>query len=467
VTPKWQVLNLDPGYENDASHYEFNEFDYRETFSSTEDMTAALNFKVPYSFSGYASNVKVGAKYISRSKDRDDNRASYDWNGDDLYMSRFTSDRDRTDFFNDNYTFGEQADWDKIDDFFHDPANQADLEADPNYEDSEGASYKIKERIFAYYAMTDITFGKLNLLAGFRHEFTNNDLDGHVLVFNEEGDFQSLEPVSVPKEYNDIFPMVHFKYALDPETNIRLAGTRTMARPNYWDMAPYQNIDESRPRIRRGNPDLETTLAWNFDLMGSHYFQGVGIASAGLFYKDMSNISFEASYDETSGQYAGYEIETVVNGGDATLWGFELTWQQELSFLPGFWSGFGIYANYSHTWSDADLLGRSGVIPGQAGDVGNVSLAYESGPFIARISYNYQGEFIDQVGSSEDDDEWARSHGQLDFTGQYSIIDNLKIFVEVVNITNEPKYDFQGIEDRPIQVEYYSWWSRLGLKYTL
>lgn len=472
-TPTWKITNDDlaAGYENVAANYEFGDIDYRETFSSNTNVTAAVNFNMPYNFFGSTANLKFGSKYTTLTKDRDDNRASFDWEGDeDLYMSDWLSDRERPDFFNDNYNFGEQGDWDQIYSFYNNNRNKEDgLVGDPNIEDSKGASYKVEETVFAYYAMTDINFGNLNLLAGLRHEFTTNDLFGHILVFDDEGDFSSLQESNVEKDYNDIFPMVHLRYSLTPLTNLRFAATQTMSRPNFWDLAPHVTLDNRRERIRRGNPELETTLANNLDLMGEHYFQGIGIASAGLFYKGLSNIIFETSFDlpDDDPQYPGWEVETTVNGEDATLWGIELVWQQEFTFLPGLWSGFGIYLNYTHTWSEADLLGREGVIPGQAGDVGNVALAYEKSGFSARLSYAYQGKYIKEVGGSEDDDEWLRAHGQLDFVTAYKFTKNLSVFMEFVNLTNSAKYEYQGIEDRPIQVEYYSWWSRLGIKYTL
>lgn len=472
-TPTWTILNDDlaSGYENDAANYEFGDIDYRETFSSNSNATAAVNFNMPYNLSGNASNLKFGAKYVTLTKDRDDNRASFDWEGDnDLFMSDWLSDRTRTDFFNDSYEFGEQSDWDDIKSFFDSNRGKEDgLVGDPNIEDSKGASYKVEETVFAYYAMTDINFGKFSLVAGLRHEFTSNDLFGHILVFDDEGDFSSLQESNVDKDYNNIFPMIHLKYALSRITNLRFAATQTMSRPNFWDLAPHVTLDNRRERIRRGNPDLNVTLANNLDLMAEHYFQGVGIASVGLFYKDLTDISFETSFDlpDDDPQYPGWEVETTVNGDKADLYGIELVWQQEFTFLPGVWSGFGIYTNYTHTWSNADLLGREGVLPGQAGDIGNLALAYEKGGFQARLSYSYQGKYIDEVGGSEDDDYWKNSHGQLDFTTAYRFANNISVFLELVNITNEAKYEYQGIEDRPTQVEYYSWWSRLGIKFTM
>jgi TonB-dependent receptor len=186
-----------------------------------------------------------------------------------------------------------------------------------------------------------------------------------------------------------------------------------------------------------------------------------------MFYKDLKDIIFERTDDLDEGPWAGFEIEHAVNGGEATLYGFELNWQQELTFLPGLLSGFGLYANYTHTWADAELTDRSGFLPGQAGDAGNIAISYESGPLNARLSYAYQSEFIEEVGKDKDHDEYSDDHGQLDFTGTYKVTNNLSLYVDLVNLTNEPKYDYMGIYDRPISISYYSWATRIGLKYSL
>ena len=46
-------------------------------------------------------------------------------------------------------------------------------------------------------------------------------------------------------------------------------------------------------------------------------------------------------------------------------------------------------------------------------------------------------------------------------------MENLHLFVEVVNLTNTPLRYYQGDTSRPIQQEYYSWWSHVGLKFDL
>jgi TonB-dependent receptor len=220
-----------------------------------------------------------------------------------------------------------------------------------------------------------------------------------------------------------------------------------------------------------GNPELNPTTSQNVDLMAEHYFKGIGIASAGFFYKNLTDVIYVGVSKVQGGLYDGFTKEQAINGGSANLFGFEMNWQQEFSFLPGFLSGFGVYANYTHTWSDAELIreagvpAREGYLPGQAGDVANVSLGYEKYGFSARLSGTYRDKFITAIGQDEDRDEWLDKHMQLDFSATYNILPWMQAYVDVINITNEPSYEYLGVARRPIVVEYYSWWMKGGLKF--
>lgn len=464
--PKWDILNIDPELQYDGSLYEFDGIDYRNEVASNENMVGGFNFEMPRDLFGLPSKIKVGAKYIKITKDRDNDRWSYKWDGDgDITQDQYESDRQRDDFMNDHYELSPGYDFDGIRDWVEN--NKGDFEEEFDYWDSEGQTYTIDESVMAYYAMVSLNLWKSSIIGGFRHEITQNDLEGTELIFDDDGDFSSFKPINLEKKYNKIFPMVHLIHNLTNNTKLRFAFTSTMSRPDYYHLAPSTFINYRKEEIREGNPDLEPTTANNIDLMAEHYLSGIGVLSVSLFYKDLKNIIFVRKDDIDSGTWAGWEIEHPVNGGEASLYGFELNWQQELTFLPGFLSGFGLYANYTHIWADAELTDRTGFLPGQAGDVGNFAVAYESGPFNARLSYAYQSEFLVEVGKDEDHDEYVNEHGQLDFTATYKATKNLSLYLDFVNLTNEPKYAYMGIYDRPISISYYSWAARFGLKYSL
>jgi len=464
--PKWTITNLDENLQYDPSHYEIDNIDYRNTYASDRILTSAANFKMPYSLAGYPAELKLGVKSRFEKKDRDEDRWKYKWKGDeDVTLDQVVSDEKVTSFFNNEYSkFAPIADQDKVEKFFE--ANRDGLlKGELRYWDSEGQNFVANEGVYAYYAMTTVHLGGVMLLGGFRHEFTKTDYEGTELYFDEHGDFASMDRVAKKKTYNNFLPMLHLRYQLTPMTNLRFAYTQAISRPNFWDFAPYFFVNPDKEEIVAGNPDLKPTTSKNIDLMFEHYFQGIGIVSGGFFYKKLDDIIYVQTSKVVGGVYDDFDKEQAINGGSANLTGFELNWQQELSFLPGFLSGFGIYANYTHTWSDAEMLGRKGVLPGQAGDVGNISLAYEKYGFSARLSANYRDKFITEVGKDKDRDEWTDKHLQLDFSATYNITPWLQAYVQAINLTNEPAYEYMGVRSRPIVVQYYSWWMKGGLKF--
>ncbi len=464
--PKWTVTNLDEAYQFDPSHYQLDNIDYRNTYASNRHYTGAVNFKMPYSLAGYPAQLKLGAKVRFEKKDRDEDRWKYKWKGDtDVTLDQMDPTPVTASFFNGEYSrYAPELSEDKFESFFNQHKDEL-LQGKLRYWDSEGQWYVAKETVPAYYLMTTVNLGKVLLLAGFRHEFTKNDYQGTKLFFDEKGDFQSMERVETKRSYNNFLPMVHLKYQLGPWTQLRLAYTHGLARPNFWDLVPYFFVNPDDEEIRQGNPDLEPTTSKNVDVMFEHYFRGIGIAAAGFFYKNLDNIIFVKTSKVVGGVYDDFDLEMPVNGGSASLYGFELNWHQEFSFLPGFLSGFGIYANYTHTWSDADLVGRKGVVPGQAGDVGNLAVTYEKYGFSARLSFNYHEKFIKEVGKDEDYDEWEDERLQVDFSAAYDIAPWMQAYFEAINITNAPDWTYMGVHDRPIEVKYYSWRLKAGLKF--
>ena len=488
--PTMEVTNNAPIYDPNA--FRLDGIDYRTTSAGDKNMVAAANFKLPFTLGGLASEFKFGGKYRDKYKDRNDTRYGYSWEGPDTTLAPVVSDRETNDFLDGNYRYGPQPDRDKVDQFFRANRDQQDkLEGELDRWDSQGQSYRAKEKIYAAYAMATVNWNELMILGGARFEGTSNDYEGTVLLYDDEGNFASAADTSGDRSTSDFLPMIHFKYQIDRMTNARLAYTRTIARPNYFDLVPYVEEDPDGRDLRRGNPELETTTSDNLDLMAEHYFPGVGVLSGGFFYKWMDNIIFElrARIRDEQSRYYNWDFRGPVNGGKAELYGFELNWQQQLNFLPGMLGGFGIYANYTKIWATSDLTpktewatteqdikeGRTNIradvdaLPGQASDVGNFALSYEWGPFSGRVSLMYQDKYMIEVGADTTGaaDQWRDKHLQLDVSASYKIIPQLDLFAEFINLTNAPRIEYIGISDQPIQQEYYSWWMRGGLRFSL
>ena len=469
--PIYNITNLSQQYALDADNWEIDSQDYRETFTSNNDILASFNIKYPYLLSGLPAQLKAGGKLHFEEKDRDSQRWKYKWNGDeDIMMGQFAEDNIIENFLEDNYTFGPMIDVDKFEDFFNKYRAQDDgLREEVMLDDTDGTGgkYNAGEDVYAFYVMTTVNVGDLMILAGLRDEYTKTSYDGQELLYDDNGDFLNATPASKTNSYNNIFPNLHLKYKVSPRTNVRLAYTQGIARPNYFDLAPYRWVFPEDKEILMGNPELEPTTSINYDLMVEHYFRGIGVLSGGFFYKDMDKVAYPRIYRQEGGPFDEYWIEQPVNGGSAVLYGFELNWMQQFTFLPGALSGFGIFGNYTYVKSEAELEYRDwDILPGQAGDVGNLGLSFEKYGLTARLSMNYNSEYLYEVGKNEDYDRYTDEHLQVDFSASYRVIENLNLYIDLVNLTNEPRRDYYGIASRTRMNEYYSWWMRGGIKYS-
>jgi TonB-dependent receptor len=192
------------------------------------------------------------------------------------------------------------------------------------------------------------------------------------------------------------------------------------------------------------------------------------VVTGGLFYKQLTDYVYYSIYDLTAGQYAGYEAVQPVNGGDATLWGAEFALNQQLTFLPGPLAGLGIYANYTYTDSDAEIIGRGSGnrLPGQAKHTANFAVSYEKYGFTGRLAWNYFGDYIDEVGEDASEDRIHDDHLQLDLSAAYSLGRSAQLFLEVINLTDECFCFYRGDKAHPEQKEWYSRWGHLGIKFT-
>jgi outer membrane receptor protein involved in Fe transport len=97
----------------------------------------------------------------------------------------------------------------------------------------------------------------------------------------------------------------------------------------------------------------------------------------------------------------------------------------------------------------------------------NASLAYNDDKFNIRLSANYSDAYIDEIGGSAFEDRFYDEQFFLDFNVNYAINDNLRVYFDLMNITDQPLRFFQGVQNRTMQAEYYGRRVTLGLKYDL
>jgi TonB-dependent receptor len=330
------------------------------------------------------------------------------------------------------------------------------------------------------------------MVAGVRLENTSLNYTGNIV--EDEETFKGQ--VNLKNSYLNLLPSVNFRYAASENMIWRAAVTTGIARPKYFDLVPYFNVLASDLELSAGNPSLKPIKATNVDLMFERYFKSVGIFSGGIFYKHLNNF-FYAYRDEnyTTQKFAAdfpdvannpieagdnWQFIQRRNGSPVDVFGFEVAFQRQLDFLPGFWKGFGIYTNYTYTTSKAKgiydgsgaLIRENVTLPGTAPHMFNGSLSYENKKIVLRLSVNYTAAYVDDsddAGYNEDPffDRYYDKQLFLDFNGSYAFNKKLRFFAEINNLTNQPLRYYQGDKSRTAQIEFYGPRMNFGLKFDL
>jgi len=456
---------------NDLSEFRMRGYEWRLDANKDNDLGAGANLDRPFTFGdGNLGALKVGVRFSRKDKERDTSEAELDLvNGNFTMAGLGTSSFGRS-ITSAKYPMGPLLDWGNGVRFYE--ANRNNFAGDENdaAEADHTEDYVANEQVAAVFGMTTLELGELQVLAGARYEHTSLDYQGKRLVFDGSGNFQEVIPSQATSNYGSFFPALHLRYRLDPSSNIRLAATRTIARPNFLDLAPNEYIRADDEVVRRGNPDLKPAHSTNLDLLFERYLSSVGMVQAGLFFKDISDFAFTARSTIASGPQAGFELLTPANGAQARVFGAELAWQQRLAFLPGALNGLGVYANYTWTTSETDFGvdgGRKTRLPEQFNHVANLAVTYDLAGFSGLISANYQSDFLDQLGATAAADRVGLSRTQIDANLSQQITPNLRAFLQLNNLTNSPYTRYIGTADEPNENEFEGFWGSFGLRFNL
>ena len=322
------------------------------------------------------------------------------------------------------------------------------------------------ETTTAAYAMGEFYVnGRITIVPGLRYEYTSADYTGRDVHFAPNGTWLGTEPVQSKSTYGVPLPSFQVRYALDRNTNLRTAITRSLARPNYYDTVPYHAQDEAAATVSLGNPDLQPTDSWNVDVLAERYLSTVGVVSAGYFYKHLRNYIYVYTFNEAIDGLP-YTATQPQNGDAATVQGVELALQNQLSFLPPALKGIGVYANYTFTDSDAAIPGHEGSrLPGQSRHVGNVAVSYERFGFSGGAAINFHGSYVDQIGATNLLDRYYDRAKQLDFSAQQKVTRNLRLYFEALNVNDALLRYYQGVPERTLQEEHYRWWTNFGVRF--
>lgn len=392
---------------------EFKKLRYDDNINKDKNFGGSFNLTVPFDFLQRKSTIKAGAKIST--KDRSYKRLRYNAKPDE-------------DMFLEGGQYG-------FVDVKYDDDQVADLPLGDFKEDKSklDENYEAKEMVMAGYLMSTLNLtDKVTTLLGVRYEHTNNKYSHHTVTGESETD------------YDNILPSLHFTYRFSPNTNLRLALTTGLSRPNYTALVPRNVIDEDDKEIDRGNPDLTPVTAKGIDLLYERFTSGLGLISVGFFAKKLKNPIVNTEFTESIGADE-YRVTQPINGdGTADIYGFEFALNQRLSNLGiSFLQPFGIYTNYTYTHSESNFGDRKMPLPSNPAHVLNFALMYDN-PKIGlsfAITNVYRAALIKAIGSTERDDVWYDSEYHLDISVSQRITQNISCFLSLNNLTNQSEVE--------------------------
>jgi len=128
----------------------------------------------------------------------------------------------------------------------------------------------------------------------------------------------------------DILPSANLTYSPNARTNVRAAVSRTVARPEFREIAPFTFFDFEQIASTAGTPNLKRSSIINADLRYEWYPQAGELVSVGAFYKDFKDpieLRLNSASVATRRQYQ------FQNAEKAQLYGAEVEFRKNLSFL--------------------------------------------------------------------------------------------------------------------------------------
>jgi len=313
--------------------------------------------------------------------------------------------------------------------------------------------------------------------------------------------------------YDNWLPSLNLRMKASDELQFRFAIGKGMSRPNWDQLQAYTTLSQSVTSTNSGsgptattdvtsvghvgeavgNPLLRPVTSRNIDLTAEWYFARAGSLTVGLFDKRLRDIIVKQSsfyqLTDSSGRAIDFNVSTPVNGARGSARGIEIAYQQYFDRLPGWLSGFGVQANYTHVKTRRDLYspvyspwcsigadaanlnlnlngcdtdGRTfGNLPLEymSRNSYNLALLYDKGPWSARLAWSWRSKSLlgnnnngtngsNGVDTNPDSPTfgqnvigwglpiWADDYGQLDGGVSYKFNDNFRLDFQAQNLTD-------------------------------
>ena len=294
-----------------------------------------------------------------------------------------------------------------------------------------GDSYDAFLNIYAVYVMADLGLTKdVRAIVGERIEHTFQVVDPYQQFTSiDEGERAEIRQT-------DLLPAVSAVWSPTKKAKLRGSVTKTLARPQLLELAPFTYEDYFGGRLKSGYKDLQMTSITNVDARFEFFPTLRDVLAASVFFKNFTDPIEPVIIGETL---------SYRNAESASLVGIELEARRNLEALADALKDFSVVTNLTLARSKVEI-DASGVIQltnpsralvNQAPWVFNFALDYnrEKSKTSARALFNVVGPRIVEVGTAGLDDVYEHPRASLDLTVQQAF-GKLSVKAEAKNILN-------------------------------
>ncbi len=319
-------------------------------------------------------------------------------------------------------------------------------------------------------------------------------------IFNSIGydDWQKIAYVYdsqlIEHSFTEVLPSINLNFFPTDNTIVRFGAAKTMTNNNlenvgsgltlWYQRCPKTDEDGNPVMVRdpstgnsvqddlgcvgggsdRGRPDIEPWMASVYNLSGEWYFAQDSMLGVGLFLIDVANsvedFQEQRNFADLDGINRGRmaNIWTTRNVGASDLYGIEMGYKQPFTFLPGdFLSALGAEFNYTWSQSDSgavDIQGKELPLPSNSEHQTNLILWYDKHGLNVRLAYNWRSEeYLGRVGLNTNEAEmvlgnWLEPTGYLDLSVSYQITDNIGVYFNGTNLTEQSRRSYAQFEDQ-------------------
>lgn len=464
-SPKW------PKYTQTAGPDLFDLNNYGTMLLTQSDRTgedtietAKLNAKQSFEVAGWPSYVKAGGSVRRQERELHNFSRRYNFVGTDRIQN--TGDDklgqffDYTNKWSDSNEGYRQPPW--ANPFAvarHQAVNPGLWAEDVAFATSQhlGAERSIAETVSSGYVLGQTRIGSLSVLGGARLERTETDAEGPL-----QSGANFVGRLRRKGAYTDVFPGLHFRYTPIQQLVARLSYSSGIGRPSFDSLIPLDTVNDTARTLTTRNASLKPQYSDNYDATVEYYFEPVGTVSVSAFQKELRDFIFTDSsqlvpggpnngYD---GQYEGYRISTSRNGGQARYRGIEFAYQQQFTFLPGFWRGFGLYANYTRITTRGDYGGTTvtNQVAGFLPKTANGAITYVGHGLNIRLNAVWRSEYLVTNSATAALLVYQEPKLQINLKTRFALRRSTSLFCDIENLNKSPITEtWVGSKDRPNQ----------------